>query len=145
MLGELEPAEIDEMLRSEVIGRIGCHADGRSYVVPVTYAYDGDCLYCHSGAGLKLEMMRANPHVCFEVDRHDDLANWRSVIAWGVFKELDGAEAEHALGLLATRLRPLLGDAGFPHGAQYRAPGALPPVVYRIKLLERSGRCEGSG
>jgi nitroimidazol reductase NimA-like FMN-containing flavoprotein (pyridoxamine 5'-phosphate oxidase superfamily) len=29
-------------------------------------------------------MMRANPHVCFEVDHRENLANWRSVVAWGV-------------------------------------------------------------
>ena len=33
-------------------------------------------------------MMRANPFVCFEVEDIDDLANWHSVIAWGVFEEL---------------------------------------------------------
>ena len=32
--------------------------------------------------------MRANPFVCFEVEDIDDLANWHSVIAWGVFEEL---------------------------------------------------------
>ena len=42
-------------------------------------------LYCHSGEGLKLQMMRANPSVCFEVDRHENLANWQSVIAQGTF------------------------------------------------------------
>lgn len=38
--------------------------------------------------GQKLHMMRANPFVCFEVEDIDDLANWHSVIAWGVFEEL---------------------------------------------------------
>jgi hypothetical protein len=38
----------------------------------------------HSADGLKITMMRANPHVCFEVDHRENLANWRSVVAWGV-------------------------------------------------------------
>ena len=35
-------------------------------------------------------MMRENPWVCVEVDHMDNLANWRSVIAWGRFEELGG-------------------------------------------------------
>ena len=48
MLGELDAEQIEELLRAEVLGRIGCHADGRTYVVPVTFAYDGECVYGHS-------------------------------------------------------------------------------------------------
>ncbi len=59
MLGELNQEQIEQVLRSEVIGRLGCHASGRTYVVPVTYAYDGERIICHSGLGRKIEMMRA--------------------------------------------------------------------------------------
>jgi len=41
MLGVLSDEQIDQVLRSEVVGRIGCHDAGRPYVVPITYAYDG--------------------------------------------------------------------------------------------------------
>ncbi len=61
MLGELTGEEIDGLLRSEAVGRIGCYGFGRSYVVPVTYAYDGIAVYCHSREGLKLRMIRATP------------------------------------------------------------------------------------
>ncbi|MEO8347703.1 MAG: hypothetical protein ABI610_02235 [Acidobacteriota bacterium] len=39
MLGELTPVVIEKLLASEFTGRIGCHADGKTYVVPITYAY----------------------------------------------------------------------------------------------------------
>ncbi|HKI40814.1 MAG TPA: pyridoxamine 5'-phosphate oxidase family protein [Mycobacterium sp.] len=68
MLGELNRRQIEQVLRAEVIGRIGCVSDGRVYVVPVTYVYDGTCAYGHSMDGAKLRAMRANPHVCFEVE-----------------------------------------------------------------------------
>ncbi|WBM79337.1 pyridoxamine 5'-phosphate oxidase family protein [Cryobacterium breve] len=87
MLGELNAREIDAVLHTSVVGRIGCHSDGRTYIVPITYAYDGDTVYAHSAAGTKVEMMRANPAVCFEVEQLDDLASWRTVVAWGEFEE----------------------------------------------------------
>jgi nitroimidazol reductase NimA-like FMN-containing flavoprotein (pyridoxamine 5'-phosphate oxidase superfamily) len=42
MLGELTPEQINAVLFSEVVGRIGCHSEGRTYVVPITYVFDGD-------------------------------------------------------------------------------------------------------
>ena len=55
---ELTAAEIDELLREQVVGRIGCHADGLTYVVPVIYAYDGQCVHVASIEGQKVRLMR---------------------------------------------------------------------------------------
>ena len=41
MIGELNEEQIEQMLRGETVGRIGCHSSEQIYVVPVTYAYDG--------------------------------------------------------------------------------------------------------
>ena len=40
MLGSLSSKEIEDLLEAEVVARLGCHADGRTYVVPVSYTYD---------------------------------------------------------------------------------------------------------
>lgn len=48
MMGELSAAEIEELLRSEWVARLGCHANDTTYVVPVSYAYDGEALYGHT-------------------------------------------------------------------------------------------------
>ena len=148
MLGKLEPDQIEEMLAGEVLGRLGCHADGRTYVVPITYVYESGEIVGHSTEGLKLQLMRKNPHVCFEVDRMDDLSNWRSVIAWGRFEELTGDDADRAMARLVARLAPLYAVAGpgltpkdLTH--QYRAQTqGLHAVVYRIRLSEKTGRFE---
>jgi len=149
MLGELDQDQIDHLLRSEVIGRLGCHSDGRTYVVPVTYVYDGQCIYGHTGEGMKLRMMRANPHVCLEVDRIQNMANWQSAVVWGTFEELEGEEAVRAMELLLRRLTPLLtSETTIPfqglEGAVKRHPGAGDghAVVYRIHILEKTGRFE---
>jgi uncharacterized protein len=149
VLGELDSDQIEQLLRSEVVGRIGCHDAGRSYVVPITYAYEGDAVYGHSTEGQKLHMMRANPFVCFEVEQVDDLANWRSVIAWGAFEELTGKDEQRALQLLINRLMPLLPSAtAHPGAGTHDAEGhahdtaGRTPVLYRITLSEKTGRFE---
>ncbi|HKY51022.1 MAG TPA: pyridoxamine 5'-phosphate oxidase family protein [Candidatus Limnocylindria bacterium] len=140
MLGTLDEKQIDHLLRTETVGRIGVHADGRTYVVPTTYVYDGDAVYGHAAEGMKVRMMRANPSVCFEVDRIDDMANWRSVIAWGTYEELGGDVATAAMNLLRSRLAPLTSsETAGPAG---RAARDGLEVAYRIRLTERTGRFE---
>jgi uncharacterized protein len=148
MLGSLNVVQIERVLRTELTGRLGCHADGRTYVVPVTYVYEEGSVYGQSAEGMKIRMMRKNPYVCFEVDRIEDLANWQSVIAWGTFEELDGEEAVRAMDLLIDRLMPLRTSETGP--SRNRGPESTPDasgdghklVTYRIYLTEKTGRFE---
>ena len=140
MLGELTISEIESVLRDNVIGRIGCHAFGRTYVVPITYAYDGEAVYARSDEGMKLHFMRENPHVCFEVDSMDGMANWRSVIASGVFHELHGADAHRSYEWLVDRLQHRLD--GPPGETVHPREAADPGIVYKIVLEDKAGRFE---
>jgi nitroimidazol reductase NimA-like FMN-containing flavoprotein (pyridoxamine 5'-phosphate oxidase superfamily) len=131
---ELTPAEIDSFLREQFVARIGCHTDGETYVVPVIYAWDGECAWVQSIEGRKTRMLRANPEVCFEVDEYRD-GSWRSVILWGRYEELAGADAERAIELLVERLgrrRRARGGVG-----QVDAPT---PVAFRIRCERATGR-----
>ena len=148
MIGELTAEEINALLFDEVVGRIGCYADGRVYVVPITYVFDGESIYAHSAEGLKVAMMRANPRVCVQVDQREDLANWRSVIAWGVYEELESQAALDALQLFVARLLPAAASERLspPRGSAFPATPLRtdPPktVIYRIRLVEKTGRFE---
>lgn len=131
---ELSPERIEELLRTAIVGRIACcghgqTGDGRPYLVPLAYGYDGDAVYAHSGPGRKLDLMRSEPRVTFEVDEATASDRWRSVIAEGTFEEIDDPwQREAALAVL-------YGPTGIPDlGAQ--------TVVFRIRLTSRSGRYE---
>lgn len=63
MLGELTKDQIHHVLHCQTVGRIGCYANNKVYVVPVTYVFDNMNIYAHSKEGTKIEMMRANPEV----------------------------------------------------------------------------------
>lgn len=147
MLGKLNDEQMDYLLRSEVIGRLGCYADGKVYIVPITYVYNGEYIYGHTKEGLKISMLRQNPSVCFEVDAIRDMANWQSVIVQGTFEELTGDEGQQALRSLINRVTPLMVSetSGTSHGLNIHrmasSAGAV-EVTYRIKILEKSGRYE---
>lgn len=147
MLGNLNQEQMDYLLRSQVVGRLGCYASGKVYVVPVTYVYDGQFIYGHTKVGLKINMLRANPSVCFEVDAVQNLANWQSVIVQGVFEELTGEAGQQALRLLVNRVTPLLvSETSVPsHGLdihQMVGSASTQLVTYHIRILEKSGRYE---
>lgn len=68
MLGQLTGEQIEHVLQSQITGRIGCCAGDDMYVVPVTYVYHQGHIYAHSKEGRKIQIMRRNPKVCFQVD-----------------------------------------------------------------------------
>jgi uncharacterized protein len=133
---ELARAEIDEFLRGQRIARLGCHAGGETYVVPLIYAYDGEAVVAVTTEGRKIEMLRENPRVCVEVDEYDadGRGSWRSVIAHGSYEELGGDAIEPALALLRDRFVRASGRAAA------RRPLGPGVVVLRIRLDELSGR-----
>ena len=88
MLGELTNIQIQNILTSQVIGRIGCTDGMQPYIVPVTFTYDGKYIYGQSNEGKKMKILRKNPKVCFEVDVMTDMRNWQSVLLFGIFEEL---------------------------------------------------------
>lgn len=132
---ELTKAEIDELLHEQVVGRVGCHVGGRTYVVPLIYAYDGNAIHVASIEGMKIEMMRANPSVCFEVDEYVP-GTWRSVIVQGEYEELEGEDATNALDLLQARF----GRKGSESNRRLAGPTT---VIFRIAIREITGRARG--
>ena len=149
MLGELNEQQIDQVLNSQAVGRIGCYAEGTVYVVPVTYAYHDGCIYAHSSEGTKIHMMRKNSDVCFQVEDIDNMANWRSVIAWGKYEELtEEAQREEAMRILIDRIAPLtISETVKPHRQTMSRDvdeKQRKNVVYRIRIQRRTGRFEKS-
>jgi nitroimidazol reductase NimA-like FMN-containing flavoprotein (pyridoxamine 5'-phosphate oxidase superfamily) len=138
MMGELTTVEIERLLLESSVGRLGCHAEGRTYVVPIAYAYDGESVLAHSADGLKVRTMRANPSVCFEVDDIRGVDDWRCVIAWGTYEELWGRALEDAAGRLRERFAGLSSNAS-AHPGHHEFDRT---VVYRLRLTTKTGRFE---
>ena len=64
-----EHEAVEAILRRAQVCRIGLAEDNTPYVVPVCFGYKDDCLFVHSSLqGKKIDMIRKNNRVCFEVD-----------------------------------------------------------------------------
>lgn len=149
MIGNLNANEIEDLLKEQVIGRIGCQSHDNVYVVPVSYAYDGNYIYVRSFEGKKIEMMRKNPKICFQADNMKDMANWQSVIAFGEFEEiLDTTERKKALEVLVNRKLPLVSSETTHLGRiwpfQPEDLNSIEGIIFRVLLKDKTGRFEKS-
>ena len=88
MIGELNETQINNVLTSQVFGNLACSNTRYPYIVPLTYLFDGNFIFCQTVEGKKLDIMRKNPNVCFQVNLVIDMNNWQSVIIYGQFEEL---------------------------------------------------------
>lgn len=146
MIGYLTAIQIEEVLANQVVGRIGCTINGKIYVVPISYAFDDNSIYAHTQEGLKIEAMRNNPEVCFEVDDYTDMANWKSVIAWGRYEEITDAENRTAaIKILVQRNLPTPSSITTHIGATwpfYTENETIGGIVFKIVLTEKTGKFE---
>lgn len=150
MLGKLNSDQIEEVLKHELLGRIGCHADGITYIVPISYAYDGKFVYARSKDGMKIDIMRKNPKVCFEVEAFQNMGNWKTVIIWGEFREINAVEErKHALQMLQNRHLPLISSETTHISTEWPFQPAdintIEGVVFSISVNEKTGRFEIHG
>ncbi|CAN5752026.1 hypothetical protein BH11BAC4_BH11BAC4_18460 [soil metagenome] len=147
MLGQLNEIQINNLLISQSIGRLGCINGKHPYIVPVTYAFDGNDIYGQIREGMKLEVMRKNPNVCFQVDMINNMVNWQSAIITGIFQELKGKEAIKARDHLYNKVMPLMTSSTI-HAHEHAVSGKIDesnrikPVMYKIRIKEKSGRFE---
>jgi uncharacterized protein len=149
MIGILSDRQIEEVLHQNVLGRIGCTNGVKTYVVPINYVYDGKSIIGHSVMGMKIEMMRKNPSVCFEVDTMESFTKWKSVIAWGEYQEITDESARYyAMKEFVDRMMhiKISATATPPEINQERIHpvrhGGVNPIIYRIVLSEKTGRFE---
>lgn len=149
MLGQLNEKQIGTLLTQQIIGRLACHYDGESYIVPLNYVYKDGNIYAHSGPGKKIDMMRKSPNVCFEVEEIESIFQWRCVIAWGKFEEiLDDDEKQQVRQLLTHKFMPLVSNPQqhASHGIaadEVDIDTRIDPIVYRIRIDKATGRFEG--
>lgn len=97
----------EELLHSEVLGRLGVIIDGRPQVFPVTYVFDGEALIFPSNDGTKMHAALAWPSVGFEIDGMEThgLSGW-SVMVQGAAEEItDPAEIRRAAELSTASFR----------------------------------------
>ncbi len=108
---DMSPADMHALLQRESFGHLGCSSDGRPYVVPMNYAYDGKELYFFTTEGMKTQFIDTNPKVCLQVEEVLDGSQWRSVMVIGNAEKLTRTEDTQRAMKAITERNPSLTPA----------------------------------
>jgi nitroimidazol reductase NimA-like FMN-containing flavoprotein (pyridoxamine 5'-phosphate oxidase superfamily) len=80
--------EIEEIIKSSDVCRIALTDDNIPYIVTMNFGYMGGekpCFYFHSAKeGRKIDMIRKNGYVCFELDTGHELYSGDKGCDWGM-------------------------------------------------------------
>lgn len=93
-------AEAEHLLSEQNIGRLGIYSEVYPYVIPMCYVYYKRCIFIHSKpVGKKIDLIRNNSKVCFQVDKVNELRapdspcnygfTYRSAIVYGTIEEVN--------------------------------------------------------
>ena len=148
MIGKLTNEQIEEVLKENVWGHLGCNDGYNTYVYPINYLYDGKYITCHSQRGLKMQVMQQNSRVCLQVDEVKDDKDWKSVMVHGEYHEVvDEREYNDAIKAFADR-RLFLKISESPIFTSSNKQGVKiqsndsKPAIFRIVIDEKNGRFE---
>jgi nitroimidazol reductase NimA-like FMN-containing flavoprotein (pyridoxamine 5'-phosphate oxidase superfamily) len=141
--------EIVGILEKAAVCRLGLCSDDVPYVVPLNFGYRDGCLYLHSSKqGRKMDMIRANPRVCFEVDIDTEVITSDQPCEWGMkYASVIGFGTASILETPEEKKRGL--DAILAH----YSPQPLQPyseaifehtAVIKVQIEEMTGKRSGS-
>jgi len=142
-----DKSAIEKILRQAAVCRIAMCDGDVPYVVPMSFGYEEGCLHLHSASeGRKIDVLKRNPTVCFELDIGQELAGgenpcktslkYRSVIGYGkaVFVE-DREEKKRSLDAI---VRHYSGQAyDYPEESLNEA------AIIRIRIESMTGKQSG--
>jgi nitroimidazol reductase NimA-like FMN-containing flavoprotein (pyridoxamine 5'-phosphate oxidase superfamily) len=138
---DMSRPEIDRLLDTERLVRIGFEANGESYLVPLGFVWHQNALYAMTTRGRKTRMAAMNPRVSFQIDTSARTGPfiWHSVSGEGAFEVVTNSEElEAILPLLASRFS----DMPDWMQAEYAAkPGDM--ICVRIQPSQLAGRKSG--
>jgi nitroimidazol reductase NimA-like FMN-containing flavoprotein (pyridoxamine 5'-phosphate oxidase superfamily) len=74
---------MESIIKRATVCRIGLSENNVPYVVPLNFGYKDNCLYFHSaGEGKKIDMIRSNNDVCFEIDVDSEIVKGENACGW---------------------------------------------------------------
>ena len=146
----LSKQECLELLARNYLGRIAFISGGSPDILPITYFYDSDkhSIITYSGQGGKIDAMRANDAVSFQVDEIMALDKWKSVLLYGEYEEIRGIDAKHLLHEFSEGVKKIImkkeaKSPEFISEFSSKVGSDKIPIVYRINIYEIKGKQRG--
>lgn len=80
-----DKAGIEKIIKKALVCRVALSDGDSPYVFPVCFGFKDGCLYFHSAQeGRKIDILRKNNKVCFEMDNDTEMVEGEKGCDWGV-------------------------------------------------------------
>jgi nitroimidazol reductase NimA-like FMN-containing flavoprotein (pyridoxamine 5'-phosphate oxidase superfamily) len=148
----VDPERIWEILRSSEVCRVAFCSEDWPYIVPMNFGILDEKLYFHcASAGTKLDLLTANPNVCFEAEANveirpgDRACSWsvcyRSVIGFGRASVVEDLEERRA-GLNALLAQYASGELAQYTVGDIEVPQQISPdmLILRVDIYSLKGK-----
>ena len=139
---------LEEILHKARICRLAMSADDQPYVIPLCFGYRDRTLYIHCAQeGLKIDMLKKNNRICFEVDGDHELVRGESAFEWGMKgRSVIGFGRAHLINDPEGKTRAL--DVIMEHyGAKgpfaYKNKGFQKALVIKVEIERLTGKKVG--
>ena len=77
--------EIESVIKKALVCRLGMADESGPYIVPLSFGYREGSLFFHSAKeGRKLDILRKNNKVCFEIDTDHEIVESEKACKWGM-------------------------------------------------------------
>ena len=140
---------LQEILQGAVICRIAMMDGDRPYILPVNYGYSDGCLFIHSAPeGKKIDLLRKNRQVCFEVEDRPEVikgeracdwtTRYRSVVGYGEVEILTD-EAGRRRGM-----KIIMAQHGAPDLIDFNQRNLDRMVILKLRITSMTGKKSGT-
>jgi len=136
---------IEEILSKSEVCRIAMIDNGKPYIIPMNYGYKNNTIYFHSSPlGKKVEILKTNNHVCFEIElfsqvvKDNNPCDWttryRSVVGYGTIEFItDNNQKKEGLDIIMAHY-------GKTDGNIYQDGNLERVLILKLKIEEISGK-----
>ncbi len=77
--------EIESIINKAFVCRLGMVDENGPYIVPLSFGYRENSLYFHCAKeGRKLDILKKNKRVCFEIDTDHEIVEFEKACKWGM-------------------------------------------------------------
>ena len=142
-----DPDELLSIIRKSTIMRLAITDEGSPYIVPLNFGYQDGSLFFHCAKkGLKLDIIKRNPKVCFEFESDVEILKSEKPCEWGMrYKSVIGFGKAQIIDVPEKKLKALQTIVehcgGNPDGVSLAFAGSV--TLVEIKISGMTGKSSG--
>jgi len=136
--------DIENILRKSKVCRLAMVDGDKPYMVPLNFGYSDGCLFFHCAKqGRKIDLIKKNPNICFEVDELIRLKKASLACDWGIdFKSVIGSGKAQFLEDSKEKIQALNAIMSQYSGRTFEYPDEMleKTLVIKVVIEEMTGK-----